>query len=214
MNTSLRCYLFTGLIQMIIVLLMILLIWFEIVPTKSERDAQYIVNAGFQRERSRLFVNSTYALRYRSQTEKAAAISDLQITLPAFQQEQMLLATNHDRDVQNLVRKARPDYLFLIGAVQMLIAHPNTPVTQDQLVTVFSHDQSFFLVMDTLTTVLQQHAQQQTEQFLRTKGIAEGSCMIIALFWLFIDRDQEVPNPVNNTKRKMYKHATQPIPID
>jgi hypothetical protein len=192
MNTSGRFSLLTCLVQMTIVLLMLLLVWFEIVPAQSERDAQSIVNAGFQRERSRLFVNSVYALCYRSHAEKAQAMSDLQITLPLFQDEQALLATNPDPAVQRLVQQARPDYLALVSAVHILIAHPNEPVNQDELAVVLFHDQRFFLPMDALTTVLQQHAERQTEQFLLVKGIIEGACVIIALFWLIIDRSPKV----------------------
>jgi hypothetical protein len=46
MNTSMRFFLFTCLVHMAIVSLMLLLLWFEIVPTQSERDAQSIVHAG------------------------------------------------------------------------------------------------------------------------------------------------------------------------
>jgi hypothetical protein len=77
MNTSVRFSLVTVLVHIAIALLLLLLLWFEIVPTQSERDAQSIVNTGFQRERSRLFVNAAYALRYHPQTEKAQAICGL-----------------------------------------------------------------------------------------------------------------------------------------
>lgn len=188
MNMSMRFSWVTCLVHIIIILLMLLLLWFEAIPNQSERDAQSIVNAGFQRERSRLFVNSMYALRYRSRVEKAQAMSDLQITLPLFQQEQALLATNSDRDIQRLVQQARPDYLSLVSLVHFCVAHPNEPINQDELAAVLWHDQRFFLPMDTLTTVLQQHAERQTEQFLLVKGIIEGACVIIALVWLFTDR--------------------------
>jgi nitrate/nitrite-specific signal transduction histidine kinase len=139
-----------------------------------------------------------YALRYRSRTEKAQAMSDLQITLPLFQQEQALLATNSDPDVQRLVQQARPDYLSLVSTVHFRIAHPNEPVNQGELAAVLLYDQRFFSPMDTLTTVLQQHAERQTEQFLLVKGIAEGSCVLIAFCWLCIDRSLGRRRSVNN----------------
>jgi hypothetical protein len=207
LNTSVRFSLCIGLVHIIIVLLMLLLLWFEIVPTRSERDTQFIVNAGFQRERSRLFVNATYALSYRPQTEKAQAISALQITLPLFQREQTLLATNPDQDVQRLVRQAQPDYLFLIGAMHRYIAHPDEPANLDEPAIIQSHDQRFFLYMDALTTVLQQHAQQQVERSLRVKGIFEGSCMLVVLCLLFSDRDSVRRRSVNTAAKHMGKHT-------
>jgi hypothetical protein len=186
-------------LKVTVICFLLLLIGFEMVPVNSIRDTQqYIVNAGFQRARSQMLERYAYALQYGPAAEKAQAMSMLKNRSALFQDEQALLATNPDPDVQRLVQQARADYLALVDAVHTLIAHPNETVNQDELATVLFHDQRFFLPMDALTTVLQQHSERQTEQFLLVKGIIEGACVLIAFCWLCIDRSPGRRKSVNN----------------
>jgi hypothetical protein len=158
-----------------VVCLLILLLGFEIVPTNSIRDTQQsIVNAGFQRARSQRFERCAYMLSYRPQAAKVQAIKELQIVLPLFQQEQALLLSNPDPDIQFLLQTANTDYLSIVTAVQILIAHPDTPIELDILL---SHDQNFFSKMDAVVFLLEQRLEARNEQLLSIRVLIIGGCI-------------------------------------
>jgi len=166
-------------LEVIAILLLMFLVWFEIVPSSSQTDERYIVNVGFQRERDQLFVNSLYTLQYRSEAEKAQALSDLQTSLLAFQQEQALVWKNPDPHVQRYMRDAQPNYLAIATAVQVLIAHPDDPVNRSELSVILLHDQHFFTSMDALVAFLKQELEVHITQLMYTKIIIESLCLLI-----------------------------------
>lgn len=172
---------YVRILEVLAVLLLVFLVWFEIVPSSSQEDEQYIVNVGFQRERDQLFVNSLYTLQYRSEAEKAQAISDLQSSLLAFQQEQALIWKNPDPGVQGYLHAAQPDYLAITTAVQVLIDHPDNPVNRSELAVILSHDHHFFTSIDALVTFLKQELEIRVTQLMYTKIIMEGVCLLIVL---------------------------------
>lgn len=176
----------------IMVVLMLLLFWLESVPSAFLRDATYNVEAGFQRERSRLFVNSAYNLEYRPASEHVQAIRDLQISLPAFREEQALLWKNPDVEVQSLLHRAQPDYSFMVVTVQTILAHPTNAVSSDAFSHILSHDQSFFLPMNTLITILNQQQLKQ-EQFLMIMKLSiVFFCALGTLILLYFDKPLDV----------------------
>ncbi|GCE14620.1 hypothetical protein [Tengunoibacter tsumagoiensis] len=165
---------------------LLFLIWFEIVPTSSQRDEQYIVNTGFQRERERIFENSAYSLRYRSTSDNIQAISDLQTTLILFRQEQSVLFTNPDPAVQRYLQTTQADYQALVQNIQILADHPNNVVTPIQFENILLHGQRFFVPMNDLVTYLKNQQQASDEQFMLDKIIIEGSCGVLILLLIFL----------------------------
>jgi hypothetical protein len=185
------------------ILLILFLLWLEIIPGGSLRDAQYNVEAGFQRERSRLFVNSAYTLRYRPVTGGVRAIRDLEIALPAFQKEQAFLWTNPDPDVQRLLSRAQPEYLSFVATVSTILARPDDVITSTEFLTVLSDDQLFFTPMNTLVTVLNQHAQEEDSQLLFAKLIVMSLCLLIICSILIFDGICKSRDRLNSQKKAM-----------
>jgi hypothetical protein len=163
-------------LKVTVVCLLLLLIGFEMVPINSIRDTQqYIVNAGFQRARSQQLERCAYALQYGSAAEKAQAMSMLQNRIVLFQQEQALLLTNPDPDIQRLLQTAHTDYLSIVAAVHVLIAHPDTPIELDILLL---HDRDFFSQMDAVVFLLEQHLEAQNTQLLSLRVLLMSACMV------------------------------------
>ncbi len=170
-----------GVLKVIAILLLMLLVWLEIVPSSWQEDKQYIVNVGFQRERDQLFVNSLYTLQYRPESEKAQAISDLQTSLLAFQQEQTQIWQNPDPDVKRYLRSAQPDYLAIVAAVRVLLAHPDDPVNRSEFTIILSHHQHFFPSMNALVTLLNRDLENRITQLMDIQIALEVTCLIIIL---------------------------------
>lgn len=169
------------------VLLIAILIGFEAVPITTESDTQYINQAGLQRTRSQIFTKSVYVLRYRPDVEKALAISDLQITLPLFQQEQSVLLTNTTPDVQSILQAARPDYLALVTAVQAILAHPTAP-NSIEIDIVLSHERGYLLTTSSLLSVLQRHIDEIAFQMFCIKVFIEVLLMTLVAASIFTTR--------------------------
>lgn len=184
---------------------LVFLFMFEIVPTSSIQDAQYIVVAGFQRANSQFIERSVYALQYRPLAEQAQALQDLRTTLTTFQQEQSLLWTNSDLEVQGFLNQAQPDYLSIVTSAQSVLAHPSSSTNQLQLNIILSYDRGFFSTMNSLVLFLEQKVETQRLQLLLIKVGLIGICIVTMLFLMFYQHHLYFPkrkaNSYNNLKR-------------
>jgi hypothetical protein len=163
-------------LKVTVICLLLLLIGFEMVPINSIRDTQqYIVNAGYQRARSQMLERCAYALQYGPATEKAQARSILQSRIILFQQEQTLLLTNPDSDIQRLLQASQTDYLSIAAAVHVLIMHPDMPIELDILML---HDRRFFSQMNAVVFLLEQHLEVRNTQLLTIRVLLIVACIV------------------------------------
>ena len=169
------------------VLLIAILIGFEAVPITAGSDAQYIYQASAQRARSQIFAKSAYVLKYRPDGERSQAISDLQVTLPLFEQEQTVLLANSAPDVQNILQTIRPDYLALVTAVQSILAHPNA-ANAIEIDIVLSHERPYLLTSNSLLTLLQRHSDDRTSQLFYIKVFIEALLVTLIVLSIFTTR--------------------------
>lgn len=176
MTNSILFYTIDRILKVTVICFLLLLIGFEMVPIDSIRDTQqYIVNAGFQRARSQMLERCASVLQYGSTAEKAPAIRTLQNRIILFQQEQTLLLSNPDPDVQSLLQAAQTDYLSIVAAVHVLIAHPDTPIELDILML---HDRRFFSQMDAVVFLLEQHLEVRNAQLLALRVLLIAACIV------------------------------------
>ncbi len=179
-------------IQVALLALLCLLIGFEVVPSSSAEETHYIVVAGFQRANSQFIERSAYALLYRPASQREQAMRDLQSTLSVFQQEQTLLWTNSNPDVQNLLQQAQSDYLSIVVATKALIASPHKRADPLNLDIILSYDRSFFSSMNVLVTVLQQQVEVQRSQLLSIRVVIGSICGMMIISLMFINRRRHV----------------------
>ncbi len=184
MRTPNFLYTLNQVLRIACVLLIAILIGFEAIPITQESDTQYINQASLQRVRSQIFVKSVYVLRYRSDGERVQAISDLQVVLPLFQQEQSILLGNNAMDVQAALQNEQPDYLALVTAVQTILAHPNDPNLL-QIDIVLSHERSYLHGADSLVKILQQHADELVFQLFCIEVFIEVLIVIVLVLSFF-----------------------------
>jgi hypothetical protein len=166
------------------ILLMVLLIGFELVPSLSGGDAQYINQTALQLTRSQVLVNSAYALIYRPAAEQAQALHDMQHVLPAFEHEQALLLTNPTADVQALLHLINVDYLSLVGAAHAIIAHPEAATTPIQVNIIVEHEYNYVVSMNSLLPILVSHFNERNIQLFIIQIIIE--ILFIVLFVIAI----------------------------
>ncbi len=171
------------------ILFLFLLIGFQSVPVIGGSEALYIQQASLQGTRSQSLARAALVLEYRSASERAQAISDMQTILPLFEQEQAFLLTSRDLNVQWLLQGARPDYLALIGAVGVILAHTAGPVDPVQVNVVLAHDKLYLYTISQLMLVLQQHADAQVWQLFLIESAIELVLLVIAgIFLVFVNR--------------------------
>jgi hypothetical protein len=169
------------------VLLIAILVGFEAVPITTGSDVQYINQAALQRVRSQVFAKSVYALKYHTDGERAQAISDLQVTLPLFEQEQAVLLSNSAPDVQMTVQATRSDYLALVTAIQSILTHPTTS-NSIEIDIVLSHERGYLTTSNTLITMLQKHADDRILQLFCIKAFIEALVVILIILSIFVTR--------------------------
>jgi hypothetical protein len=116
-----------------------------------------------------------YALHYGPAAEKAQAMSILQNRIVLFQQEQAVLLTNTDPDIQRLLQAAQTDYLSIVAAVHVLLIHPDMPI---ELNIMLLHDQRFFSQMDAVVILLEQRLEARNTQLLALRVTIISICIV------------------------------------
>ncbi len=185
------------------VLFLLLLMGFQAVPVAGCDETLYVEQASLQVIRSQVLARAALVLEYRSDVEKAQAMSDMQVTLPLFEQEQSFLLTSRALDVQLLLQSARSDYLALIDAVQTILTHANSPVDPVQVNIVLAHNMLYSHTMGQLLTLLLRQASDQVWQLFIIEIIIEFILLAITGVFLVV---------INRTLIKMVQnyHAGEP----
>lgn len=144
----------TRIILITCVALLLLLTGFETLPP-GHYGTDYLQNVEAQRTRSQIFTKSALLLEYGTVADRPQAISDMQVSLPLFIQEQNLLANNPNPAVHQKVSDTKPDYQALVQAVQAILAHPNRPVDPTQVAILVAHNGNFLLAETQVLTTIQ-----------------------------------------------------------
>lgn len=147
-----------------------------------------ISQADAQKTRCEVIVKSALILEYRPASEHVQAISDLQVILPRFQQEQTVLSAYHNETIQAYLLQAQPDYLAIVKATQNILARKDKPVDMDQVSIILAHERGYTVTMNALLIYGLQRLDARTMQvFLFESGIDVLLLIMAALFWIRVE---------------------------
>lgn len=162
------------------VLLLISLIAFQLLPL-TYNESHLIGQVALQSTRAQRMAKDALILGYRPASAHVQAISELQNSLPAWEQQQAQMQRIHNADVQTLLNQALPDYVALDTAANKLLARPDD-LTQVQI--ILQHERNYSLLMNQISTLIQERIQAYNlELILIQSGIA--ALIMGVVVWLF-----------------------------
>jgi len=179
-----------------ITFLLLTLIGFDIYPLTTGNDALIVEQqAWLQVVRDEYLAKSVLILAYRPVSSHSQAISNLQVILPGFQQTQsgllngdtlLGLPSNPSDDVKRILQQAQSDYVPLVAALKVILAHPDGPVDPTEVDIVLLHDYPYSITMAGLATLLQQQAEAVNLHLIIIKLILKTSLIAIIVGYHFL----------------------------
>jgi len=147
--------------------LLVLLIAFQLVPLTFNETA-ILSQVGQQKTRSQRIAKDVYVLAYRPNDEHAQAISELQNTLPSWEQTQAQL--QHIRISGNIdvyIVQSQPDFTAMDTASRKLLAianaNPNAKTDTTQVDIVAEHERGYYLSISQFISAFDQHVQERMQ---------------------------------------------------
>jgi hypothetical protein len=139
--------------------LLALLVAVQLLPL-AYNESSIISQAAFQSTRAQRLSKDAMVLAYRPVSEHAQAISEIQNTIPAWEQEQGYLLDRHNADIESLILQAQPDFVAMDTATKKLLSHPSD---QTQAIIIIQHERNYSLLMQQVSALIQNnlHAFQQ-----------------------------------------------------
>lgn len=137
-------------------LLSVILILALLVPLSYGSAESYIGEASLQLARSNGFAKNALILEHGPPADQAEALSDLQVSLPLFVDEQNKLQRNSNQGVQDMLSQAQGNYLALVTATTTIINQPSPDPTQ--VVIIIDNSRAYNTVMNRYLMALEQQA--------------------------------------------------------
>lgn len=164
--------------------LLLIVAGFQAIPLTI--STAQISQADLQRTRCEIIAKSALILAYRPAAEHVQAISDLQVVLPLFQQEQTTLASYHSDTLQAYLLQAQPDYFAIVKAAQNILTNKDKPVVDMvQVNIILAHEQNYLHAMDELLIYGEHRLDARTIQVFIIESSIDALIFIIAvLFWI------------------------------
>ena len=171
------------------IVLLLLLVVFQFLPLIGGIDADTINAAGIQRTRAEVLAKDALILEYRPVDMHPQAISDIQTTLPLFEQEQAALSTDARPDVQIIATQEKPDYLAIDAAAHVILAKPDGPVDPIQVAIILMHDRQYVIAANSVVLILQQSAERRVWWLFGIQACIDGCVIAIGIvFGIYEDR--------------------------
>lgn len=177
------------------IILVLIIIASDALPIISNTNSISIFHlVARQRALEERLVKDTLLLTYRSSTDEAEAVSEMQTALPLWEKVQNGLYSGDPSlgmpqrlpsDLKLLIVQAQPDFFYLDSAFHHILAHPN-PVDPVQLTIVLQHNQSYYLAMEQVVNNAQDHIQEGAKIYFSIELIIALIALIIALTFLII----------------------------
>lgn len=138
--------------------LFVLLAVSQTVPLSYGSTGQYIYQASLQLARSNGFAKNVLVLQYGMTDQQTQALSDMQVSLPLFVDEQNTLLRSNQQDTQTVLQQARSDYLALVVAVTTVINHTESLIDPKQVAIIEANSRAFDIIMNQCLLILQNQA--------------------------------------------------------
>lgn len=181
-----RLRFFSRIVLALMVVLLLLEAGFQAIPLFT--SATQVAEASAQRTRCEVIAKSVLILAYRPASEHVQAISDLQVVLPLFLQEQSVLASYRNETIQTYIVQMQPNFLAIVKAAQNILARKDKPVDMDQVAIIVSHERDYVSTMSQLLTYGLQRLDSRTLQLFLIECSIDILLLIFAvLFWLRIE---------------------------
>lgn len=145
-----------------IALLLLLIVIF--IPLALSRPVAGLVSAELQQARCERIAKDAMILQYRTPDEQPQAISELQVLLPVFQQEQSAIQSYPDSQVQLLVLQSNADFTPMVDAVKSILANQGKPVDPTQVDIILAHEHSYEVAANQIVMLMQQNLNTQGTQ--------------------------------------------------
>jgi hypothetical protein len=165
-----------------VLVLSLLLIGFQSILVIQGSTALAIDNAGLQRSRSTAIAKNALILAYRTDIkERVQAISDLQVIVPLFEQEQGVLNSYRPTDIQLLMSSSRSDYLALDAALKSIILHQDRPIDQIQVDIILAHTTSYNVAINQVVIAIQNHVDDEVRMLFLIEVVIDALLIILAI---------------------------------
>ena len=150
-------------VVMACILLLLLLAGFQWIWVGAGSASSIMIQVGLQRTRVQAITKNVLILAYRPAIEHPQAISELQNTLPRFEQTQrgllsgdvsLQLPTRVPEDITQLVLTTQSDFISIDTATKVILSNPHN-ADLIQVAIVVEHEHNYALTMNTVNTAWQ-----------------------------------------------------------
>jgi hypothetical protein len=154
MRTVFRRIVFGGIIAALVLLLLTFTLPF------FYNGSAIIEQTALQSMRAQRMAKDALIMTYRPVIEHAQALSEIQNTLPLWENEQAVLNATVGLDSRPLFTQTQPDFTSMDTALTVIVAHAQAPIDRIQVQIVLDHEQEYTQTMNQLSVLRQQHIQQ------------------------------------------------------
>lgn len=158
-------------------LILLLAVFQTILMTFSEAEA--LRQLTLQSTRSQRIAKIAQALAGDpGDSLRAQYISELQNTLPVWEQEQTRALKYKSSDLYLLATQAQPDFASIDAAAKTILAHPKDQVDPVQLTIILQKERNYTVLMTQAATLLQQHIEESNNRLMVAAEIIIGLILI------------------------------------
>lgn len=172
-----------------IILVALLLACFLIPLIKSPTNA--LRKASLQQARVERIAKDVMILEYRPAIEHAQALSELQDTLPVWQDEQSALAQFNDQQVQLLLLQSNADYTPMTAALKIILSQPASQIDPLQVSIILNHEHDYAVTINQIAQLIQQDQAAIAEQFF----IFGLSALVLSVILTFLQKGRKNVRP-------------------
>lgn len=180
-------------------------------------DFRILQQANLQLVRDEFMVKDLLILTYRPVSSHPQAVGELQIVLPTFQQTQngllngdtsLGLPPNPSPAVRTAIGVTQSDYLSMVTAMKIILAHPDSAPDPIQVQIILQHERPYVTNMYQVVVLLTQEAEARKLQlFLVKSGLIVLVAFIVLLKYFLLTqravgklaREEEKKNVQDNS---------------
>lgn len=162
-------------------ILFALLVLALLIPLSYGSAEAYIGQASLQLARSNGFAKNALILEFGPADKQTQALSDLQVALPLFVNEQAAIQRNSNTNVQAILLQAQGNYLALVASVTELTSQAS--VDPKQVAIVIDSSRAYNTAMNQYLSALQQQANDFNMHLVLFQEVITA-LIIVCFVWL------------------------------
>lgn len=199
---------FTTIVGMILLLGAVLLEILPILPSSIPTTVSIIHRINQQGALAERIDKDVLVLACRPGSEHAQAVSELQVTLPAFEKVQaglqggdpsLNLPMRRPQDVQLLLLQSQSDYIAVDTAVKAILAHTDSPIDPNQIAIIQQHERPYFLAINYAAKTWEGHIEDNALEFFWTELWISICLMLLWIAFPVFNRFQRKTTTIDRT---------------